>query len=91
VRIVRIREMVNSDFYRKIRRNFYRVHAQFISGNDKRSFCDYFMMVCGPLTLECQVRLPEGAASAIDERGALMATFTREQSQRETPAPARPE
>ncbi len=82
VRIVRIRDMVSPDFYRRIRGNFYRVHAQFISGNDRRSFYDYFMMVCGPLALEALVTLPKGAGSAIDEHGIL----AREQRPLESPA-----
>lgn len=72
VRIVRISRMLNPDFYKRIRRNFYRVHCQFISGNDRRTSYDYFMLVCGPLSVECQARLPDGPASAFDELGALV-------------------
>lgn len=72
VRIARISRMLNPDFYKRIRRNFYRVHCQFISGNDRRTSYDYFMLVCGPLSVECQARLPDGPASAFDELGALV-------------------
>jgi hypothetical protein len=56
--------MLSSAAYHRIRRNFYRVHNQFISGNDRRTAYDYFMLVCGPLSAESQVRLPNGAGSA---------------------------
>jgi len=74
VRVVRIRQMLSSAAYRRLRRNFYRVHNQFISGNDRRTAYDYFMLVCGPLSAESQVRLPDGAGSAISEIGALSQT-----------------
>jgi hypothetical protein len=88
LRIVRIREMLNPDFYRRIRRNFYRLHAQFISGNDRRMIYDYFMMVCGPLTLKTQVYLPAGAGSVIDEQGALTAGALRPPARSDSPAAA---
>lgn len=72
VRIVRIRSMLDPVFYNRIRRNFYRVHNQFISGNQRRTPYDYFMQVCGPLSAKRQVELPEGAASALDANGALI-------------------
>lgn len=72
VRIVRIRDMLDPAAYRRIRRNFFRVHCQFISGNDRRAPYDYFMLLCGPLSVERQVRSPDGAVSAIGPDGALL-------------------
>jgi hypothetical protein len=72
VRIVRIRHMLDPISYRRIRRNFFRVHNQFVSGNELRAAYDYFMMVCGPLSAERQARLPNGAPSAIGEDGTLL-------------------
>lgn len=72
VRIVRIRSMLDPESYRRIRRNFYRVHSQFVSGNERRTAYDYFMLVCGPFSAEQQVNLPDGAASALDGSGALV-------------------
>lgn len=72
VRIVRIRHMLDPINYRRIRRNFYRVHNQFVSGNELRAAYDYFMMVCGPLSAQRQACLPNGAASAIGEDGTLL-------------------
>jgi hypothetical protein len=82
VRIVRIRHMLEPAAYRRIRRNFYRVHCQFVSGNDRRTAYDYFMLLCGPLSVERQVRLPDGAASAIGENGALFEALPHEQPDR---------
>ena len=72
IRVVRISRMLDSAFYRRIRRNFFRVHNQFVSANDKRAAYDYFMLLCGPLPAERQAGLPEGAASAIGPDGALL-------------------
>ncbi len=85
VRIVRIRSMLDPVSYRRIRRNFYRVHNQFISGNQRRTPYDYFMLVCGPLSAKQQVKLPEGAASAIDASGALIGTEPDHQPNHHTP------
>jgi hypothetical protein len=71
VRIVRIRHMLEPATYRRIRHNLYRVHCQFVRGNERRTAYDYFMLLCGPLSVECQVGLPEGVSSAIDEYGML--------------------
>jgi hypothetical protein len=84
VRIVRIRSMLDSASYRRIRRNFYRLHSQFVSGNERRTAYDYFMLVCGPFSAEQQVKLPDGAASAIDESGALIDAAPDKDSARES-------
>lgn len=72
VRIVRIREMLAPAAYGRIRRNFFRLHNQFVSANDRRNAYDYFMLLCGPLSVECQVRAPDGAVSAIGPDGTLL-------------------
>lgn len=74
VRVVKISSMLDPVSYRRIRRNFYRVHNQFISGNQRRTPYDYFMLVCGPLSARQQVELPNGAASVFDANGALIGT-----------------
>lgn len=71
VRIERIRRMVHPSRYRRIRRNFFKVHCQFVSGNDQRAAYDYFMLLCGPLSVERQVGYADGAVSAIGPDGAL--------------------
>ncbi|WP_414474091.1 hypothetical protein [Microvirga sp. M2] len=72
VRVVRIRRMVQPARYRRIRRNFFKVHCQFVNGNDRRAAYDYFMLLCGPLSVERQVGYADGAISAIGFDGALL-------------------
>jgi len=71
LRQVRVRAMLDPAAYRLIRRNFFRVHCQFVSANDRRAAYDYFMLVCGPFAAEDQVKSHDGAASWIDSSGAL--------------------
>ncbi len=49
---VRFRDMLDPAFYAKLRRNFFRMHYQFIMANDMRSYYDYFMVVAGPVPVE---------------------------------------
>jgi hypothetical protein len=64
--------MLEPESYRRVRRNLYRLHCQFVSGNQRRAAYDYFMLVCGPLSAEQQARSPEGAASEIGDNGRLL-------------------
>jgi hypothetical protein len=71
VRLVEISEMLDHDMYRRIRLHFFRLHCQFISGNDRRSSYDYFMLVCGPISANSQTLASDGAVSMIGDDGAL--------------------
>jgi len=84
IRIVHFRQMLDPVAYQRIRRNFYRVHNQFISGNDRRASYDYYMLLCGPLSIEQQVRLPAGVTSAIGEDGAVLEALDRAEAAYET-------
>ena len=72
VRLVRIRRMLDPSAYRHIRRNFFRVHCQFVRANDCRCSYDYFMFLCGPLSAEAQIHSPSGATLAIGSDGRLL-------------------
>jgi hypothetical protein len=72
VRLVPIRKVLHPHYYRKIRTNLLRVHNQFVSGNDVRSIYDYFMLVCGPCTLETLARAENGAADCVAPDGSLV-------------------
>ena len=52
-------------FYRRMKRNLFRVDCQFVSANDRRAAYDYFMLLCGPLSAENQGRSRDGATSAV--------------------------
>ena len=72
IRLVEIGRMLEHAMYRRIRLRFYRLHCQFVSGNDKRASYDYFMLVCGPVSAKSQTLAPDGAVSMIGEDGALI-------------------
>ncbi|MBU0500526.1 MAG: lipase [Gammaproteobacteria bacterium] len=48
---VRFRDMLEPVFYKRMKRNLFRVHYQFVMGNSRRYHYDFFMICCGPLTL----------------------------------------
>ena len=66
--------MLDHDMYRRIRLNFFRLHCQFVSGNDRRTSYDYFMLICGPVSAKSQTLAPDGAVSMIGDDGELIAS-----------------
>lgn len=56
IRTVRIKDMLQPDSYRRIKRNFFRVHYQYIFGNTKAYWYDFFHICCGPNTLNKRAR-----------------------------------
>lgn len=72
VRVVRVSRMLEPAYYRRIKRDFFRLHRQFVSGNDRRAAYDYFMLLCGPPPVERQVRSRDGAASLIGADGSVL-------------------
>ena len=75
VRLVRFRNMLSPPAYRRLRRNFFRVHCQFIRANDCRASYDYFMFVCGPLAAQTLVESPRGATPVIGPDGRLISSL----------------
>lgn len=59
VRTVRIRDMLEPATYKRIKRSFFRVHYQYIFGNTRPYWYDFFQVCCGP------TRLLDRAARAI--------------------------
>ena len=88
VRLVEIGRMLEHAMYRRIRLNFYRLHCQFVSGNDKRAAYDYFMLVCGPVSAKSQTLASDGAVSLIGEDGALIGEPPPRSGARNQRAPA---
>ncbi len=72
VKCVELSRMLDRAMYRRIRLRFYRLHCQFISGNDKRAAYDYFMLVCGPVSAKSQTLAADGAVSMFAEDGSLL-------------------
>jgi hypothetical protein len=73
VRVVRFSRMLDDDIYRRIGFNFFRLHCQFVSGNDRRASYDYFMLTCGPISARSQTLASDGAVSMIADGGGLVA------------------
>jgi pimeloyl-ACP methyl ester carboxylesterase len=48
---VRIRDMVDPDFYATMKRNVFRIHYQFVSANTRRYGYDYPMLCFGPMPI----------------------------------------
>jgi hypothetical protein len=48
--IVRLRDMLTDDAYRRLRFSYFRMHYQFVMGNNRRAPYDYFLLVCGPVS-----------------------------------------
>jgi len=71
IRLVELGRMLEHDVYRRMRLRFYRLHSQFVSGNDKRASYDYFMLVCGPVSARYQPLASDGALAMIGEDGSL--------------------
>ncbi|BCH32422.1 hypothetical protein MesoLjLc_43520 [Mesorhizobium sp. L-8-10] len=70
VRQVRMRDMLEDATYKRIKRNFFRVHYQYIFGNTKRYFYDFFMVCCGPVSL--RVRAEKSIVGAgLSEEGTI--------------------
>ncbi len=71
VRKASFAKMLKPDYYRSIRTNFFRLHNQFVSGNDLRAPYDYMMTVAGPFPLMALAASETGAVGWLDETGAL--------------------
>jgi pimeloyl-ACP methyl ester carboxylesterase len=52
---VRIRDMLDPQAYKRIKKNIFRIHYQYIFGNNRKYFYDFFMICCGPLPLAEQM------------------------------------
>ena len=58
---VLIREMLAPEDYSRIRNSLFRVHYQFVMGNTRRYFYDFFSICCGPVRLRDRFPPQEGA------------------------------
>jgi hypothetical protein len=86
VRPVSLRKMLEPAAFRRMRHRFFRLHCQFISGNDRRAPYDYFMLMLGPIPFEPQALTPEGAALSIAADGSLIGASDAE-TEAATPIP----
>ncbi|MCZ3378811.1 hypothetical protein [Rhizobium sp. AG207R] len=73
---IRFKQMLSETHYKKIKRDFLRVHRQYVLGPDVRAFFDFTLMTAGPLPAadfaEFSVkRLPELSFNSGEEAQAL--------------------
>ena len=78
LRTVRISRMLRRDYYRRIKRNFFRVHNQFVSANDNPAAYDYLMLLCGPVPAREQAAAPDGSATRIRPEDGTLAPALRQ-------------
>lgn len=71
IRIVRFRAAVAPERYRRLERNFFKLHNQFVGSNDIKSRYDFQMLTLGLFPLEALVRSDDGALSLLDGDGGL--------------------
>lgn len=69
VQIVRVKHMLKPETYAGLKRDFFRVHRQFVLGNEQRYFYDYYMICCGPIALPQRVVFHDGALAAFAPDG----------------------
>jgi hypothetical protein len=74
IRRVRIRDMVETHTWKRIRYRFLRMHLQHFLANERRTPYDYFMFVCGPIPFADTIVAPGGPTSFIAEDGSYSAT-----------------
>ncbi len=68
---VRFREVVSPQYYRRLRRSFFRLHYQFIMGGDRPAPYDYPMLVAGPVAVAAWARHPHQTGAAFAPDGAF--------------------
>ena len=56
VRTVKMRDMLQPDTYARIKRNFFRVHYQYVFANTKPYWYDFFQICCGPIYLSTRIK-----------------------------------
>jgi hypothetical protein len=49
IKFIRVKQLVSTERYRRIKRDFLRVHRQYVLGSDRRSNFDFAVMTAGPL------------------------------------------
>ncbi|MDK4723604.1 MULTISPECIES: hypothetical protein [Rhizobium] len=73
---VRFKQMLSQKHYRKIKRDFLRVHRQYVLGPDVKAFFDFTLMTAGPLPVSdfaefSSKRLPELSFNSGEEAKVL--------------------
>lgn len=67
MRTVKLRAMLSAASHARFKRNFLRMHRQFVMGNEQRYHYDFFMSCCGPMPTAERV---ENITLSVDNFGA---------------------
>ncbi|MBB5702098.1 hypothetical protein FHS76_001973 [Ochrobactrum daejeonense] len=55
-RTVRIKDMLQPETYKRVKRSLFRMHYQYVFGNTKPYWYDFFQVCCGPTSLVARTR-----------------------------------
>ncbi len=58
---VRFRDIIAPENYKSFRWHFFRIHFQFVMANERPNAYDFFMLVCGPVSLRDRADHPAAA------------------------------
>jgi hypothetical protein len=83
IRRVQIHEMLGEATRRRFRFSYMRLHYQFVMANERRTFYDYFMLMCGPAPFALTITQPNGPDDLYAADGSLRDAVASE-------APGRP-
>lgn len=78
VQKVRMRKMLAPATYKRFWGNFFRLHRQFVMGNEVRYFYDYLQVCCGPVPLGRRVAERDKLLVAFAPDGGYTAASTQE-------------
>jgi hypothetical protein len=73
VRMVRIREMMSDEEYRRAQRNSLLLHRQFVMPNSRRYYYDFYQICFGPMLMPERIRLGNQVVSAFADDGSYAA------------------
>ena len=68
---IRIKHMLTLERYRKIKRDFLRVHRQFVLGSDRRSHYDFTLLTSGPFSARSFAGFSPAILPQLDAEGAV--------------------
>ena len=72
IRRVQMHEMLSPQSYRRNRFRFMRIHYQFVMANEMRAAYDYFMLVCGPISVLPTAHAPAGPVDLFGADGSAL-------------------
>jgi hypothetical protein len=85
--LLRFRDMLSPELYRRIRSNFFRLHYQFIMACDRRAPYDFFMLSCGPVAATEWARRQTEVVTEFSSDGTYTGAAAA-RAQRQHPQPA---